>query len=465
MHDRPGLRRAAALASGTTLVLGALSLTASPAHAADDAAAPPAPAEVTSGTLRWVLPGGGTHAVSVDGGAAVDGDGRTVTLGRANGRVDASGATGEVAFGGRIHLTATDGSGVRTTVSDVHVELAADGTAAIVADYAVAAPDAEKADERRDVRIADLPVVEVDAGDSSVTVTAPEAALTEDAPGILTAAPPADGSTDGTTGSTDGGTDGEAAEGADGTGGGSGTDGGPAVPAVPAPSLAAGGDGAVLAAGAGQVRLASLPSASAVALDLTTRAAPAAAATGDASATTNAKSVEAGGTLGFSVKGFPAGETLTVKLDDGEILQQFTVKSDGTYAGSVTVPAATEAGSHWLRFLAPNPPTSVKGDAFTVTEPSSGSGGSTSGGSGDSGGTGGTGSGAPGSSTGPDSGSTGSTSSTGGAPSAKDSGTGSGGRLADTGTDATAPLAAAGFLVAAGGAAVAAARRRPADAS
>ncbi|MCZ9338286.1 hypothetical protein NGM37_10905, partial [Streptomyces sp. TRM76130] len=88
--------------------------------------------------------------------------------------------------------------------------------------------------------------------------------------------------------------------------------------------------------------------------------------------------------------GFPAGRQLTVKLDDSEILGQWTIGSDGSYSGSATVPSDAAKGAHWLRFLAPDPPTSLRAD-FTVTSGSSGS-------SGSSGASDGSGSGAPGSS-------------------------------------------------------------------
>ncbi|MEU0227318.1 hypothetical protein ABZ177_23585 [Streptomyces sp. NPDC006284] len=88
--------------------------------------------------------------------------------------------------------------------------------------------------------------------------------------------------------------------------------------------------------------------------------------TGTSAAITGGSRVAAGGRVSFRVTGFPAGEQLTVKLDDGEILGQWTVGSDGSYSGAVTVPSGTSKGGHWLRFLSPNPPTSLRAD-FTVT--------------------------------------------------------------------------------------------------
>ncbi|MGW0191466.1 hypothetical protein ACWDV7_37920 [Streptomyces sp. NPDC003362] len=81
---------------------------------------------------------------------------------------------------------------------------------------------------------------------------------------------------------------------------------------------------------------------------------------------TAGSSVAAGGRVSFRVTGFPAGRQLTVKLDDSKIIGQWTVGADGSCSGSVTVPADTPKGAHWLRFLAPNPPTSLKA-GFTVT--------------------------------------------------------------------------------------------------
>ncbi|MEU6374866.1 hypothetical protein [Streptomyces sp. NPDC046909] len=85
-----------------------------------------------------------------------------------------------------------------------------------------------------------------------------------------------------------------------------------------------------------------------------------------AASITAGSQVAAGGRVSFRVSGFPAGQRLTIKLDDSEILGQWTIGSDGSYSGSVTVPSDTTKGAHWLRFLAPNPATSLKA-AFTVT--------------------------------------------------------------------------------------------------
>ncbi|MFE6186740.1 hypothetical protein ACFQ6U_20165 [Streptomyces sp. NPDC056465] len=87
-----------------------------------------------------------------------------------------------------------------------------------------------------------------------------------------------------------------------------------------------------------------------------------------AKAAIQASEVQAGGRIPFEVTAFPAGQTVTIKLDDEEILGQWKADASGAYKGEVTIPAGTPAGAHWLRFLAPNPSTTLKVD-FTVTAP------------------------------------------------------------------------------------------------
>ncbi|MFF5897194.1 hypothetical protein ACFY8O_14835 [Streptomyces argenteolus] len=97
--------------------------------------------------------------------------------------------------------------------------------------------------------------------------------------------------------------------------------------------------------------------------------APAAASNSRGSkATISASEVQPGGTIPFEVVKFPAGQTVTIKLDDEEILGQWKADASGAYKGEVTIPAETPPGAHWLRFLAPNPSTTLKVD-FTVTAP------------------------------------------------------------------------------------------------
>ncbi|PLW74206.1 hypothetical protein C0036_03165, partial [Streptomyces sp. DJ] len=166
---------------------------------------------------------------------------------------------------------------------------------------------------------------------------------------------------------------------------------------------------------------------------------------GEPAVAVTASEVAAGGKLGFTVANFPAGGTLTVKLDDGEILDTFTVGEDGAVSDEVTVPADTAAGAHWLRFLA-KPGYTYKAD-FTVTADSAAGGPDTAG----------TGSATGGTGTAASTGSTG-TPVTGGSLTTTAT---TGGALASTGaSDVTLPLAGAGALVVLGGAAVAVARRR-----
>ncbi|WP_062645874.1 hypothetical protein [Streptomyces maremycinicus] len=158
---------------------------------------------------------------------------------------------------------------------------------------------------------------------------------------------------------------------------------------------------------------------------------------------TGGASVTAGGKVAFRLSGFAEGQTVTVKLDDTAILTRFgeAVAADGTFSGAVTIPASTSAGAHWLRFLAPDPATSLRADVEVKAAASGGgSGGSSSGGSGSGGGSGA--SGGTGSAGG--SGSTGGSTSTGGSGS-------SGGGSGSSGSSSPSASLTAGTRVAAGG--------------
>jgi hypothetical protein len=61
------------------------------------------------------------------------------------------------------------------------------------------------------------------------------------------------------------------------------------------------------------------------------------------------------------------GATVTVKIDDGIILATFPIKNK-KFSGYVTIPKQIKAGSHWFRFLAAKPATSVKSKTFKVTK-------------------------------------------------------------------------------------------------
>ncbi|MEU9594706.1 hypothetical protein AB0D84_33980 [Streptomyces sp. NPDC048193] len=97
-----------------------------------------------------------------------------------------------------------------------------------------------------------------------------------------------------------------------------------------------------------------------------------AADTASPAVTLGTTTVKPGGEVPVTVTGFPAGGTLSVKLDDTTLLRQFPIGDDGSVSGSVTVPAAANAGgAHWLRFLAPDPATSLKVE-FAVTDAAAG---------------------------------------------------------------------------------------------
>lgn len=79
--------------------------------------------------------------------------------------------------------------------------------------------------------------------------------------------------------------------------------------------------------------------------------------------TVSPRTLGAGEVLSFSISGFPAGETVNVKIDDGEfcsqkgvhgacVVHQQRIASDGTVQGSFVLPADLPTGKHWLRFLA-----------------------------------------------------------------------------------------------------------------
>ncbi|MEP9382733.1 hypothetical protein [Nocardioides sp. KR10-350] len=85
--------------------------------------------------------------------------------------------------------------------------------------------------------------------------------------------------------------------------------------------------------------------------------------TAGTSASVSPRTLTAGGTIGFTVSGFPAGETVYVKIDDGSfcsskgvhgacVVHQQAIGASGTVSGSFVLPTDLEPGRHWLRFLA-----------------------------------------------------------------------------------------------------------------
>ena len=70
--------------------------------------------------------------------------------------------------------------------------------------------------------------------------------------------------------------------------------------------------------------------------------------TGTAS-TVSPSTVAVGGTIMYTLSGFPSGVTVQVLIDDGALVAS-RVKKDGTAAGSFELPEYVEQGNHWLRF-------------------------------------------------------------------------------------------------------------------
>ena len=81
--------------------------------------------------------------------------------------------------------------------------------------------------------------------------------------------------------------------------------------------------------------------------------------TGTAS-TVSPSTVAVGGTIMYTLSGFPSDVTVQVLVDDGalvasrpsesEVVTTITVEKDGTAAGSFELPEYVEQGNHWLRF-------------------------------------------------------------------------------------------------------------------
>lgn len=130
------------------------------------------------------------------------------------------------------------------------------------------------------------------------------------------------------------------------------------------------------------------------------------------------RSVPAGGLIRFTVGGFPKGETLYIKIDDGRLCSNTAhgacvyhsqkIPSSGVVNGSFYLPRNLKKGQHTLRFLASayvdpkNPRAGTKGytrksPSFTVT--SGGSGSSKPGGNGSNGSNGSANTGKPGTNT------------------------------------------------------------------
>lgn len=93
-----------------------------------------------------------------------------------------------------------------------------------------------------------------------------------------------------------------------------------------------------------------------------------------ASVTLGATKVKAGGRIKVTGKNWKSkgsrvekGAKVTVKLDDQTVLAVFPITRK-KFSGYVPIPKQVKAGSHWLRFLAAEPATSVKSRSFKVTK-------------------------------------------------------------------------------------------------
>lgn len=97
-----------------------------------------------------------------------------------------------------------------------------------------------------------------------------------------------------------------------------------------------------------------------------------------ANVSVSAKTVQAGQQISFTVSGFPANETVYVKIDDdanygdssiqetGAVIQK-KVPASGPLKGSFTLPGNIAAGNHWLQFKTKN--HSCRGNSnFTVVD-------------------------------------------------------------------------------------------------
>lgn len=90
------------------------------------------------------------------------------------------------------------------------------------------------------------------------------------------------------------------------------------------------------------------------------------------SASVSPRQLSAGSVLSFRVSGFPGGETLYIKIDDGQlcsassvhgacVVHQQAIPASGTVSGSFVLPSDVPRGKHWLRFLASEEVTKADG--------------------------------------------------------------------------------------------------------
>ncbi|MFT4008874.1 MAG: hypothetical protein QM655_02410 [Nocardioidaceae bacterium] len=95
------------------------------------------------------------------------------------------------------------------------------------------------------------------------------------------------------------------------------------------------------------------------------------------SATVANRTLQPGAVIHFTVTGFPAGEVVYVKIDDGKfcaksgvhgacVVHQQRIGSGGRVSGSFVLPDDIRPGSHWLRFLASKEMTDADGNYLGV---------------------------------------------------------------------------------------------------
>ncbi|QHO90949.1 hypothetical protein CWT12_05895 [Actinomyces sp. 432] len=74
--------------------------------------------------------------------------------------------------------------------------------------------------------------------------------------------------------------------------------------------------------------------------------------------TVSPSTIAVGGTLTYTLSGFPQGASVEILVDDHDsapggdsgVIGELTVGEDGTYAGALALPGYISKGPHWLRF-------------------------------------------------------------------------------------------------------------------
>lgn len=146
-----------------------------------------------------------------------------------------------------------------------------------------------------------------------------------------------------------------------------------------------------------RISLAAVLSGAVVATAFPAAALPPGGASADTPGTSTSvspRTVEQCGTLNWNVAGFPAGETVHIKIDDGDgtdqathgagVVQTQRIGSGGTASGSLQIPCNMAPGGHWLRYLATGGEnnlgyTARAGSDFTVVARAGGNAGAAAG--------------------------------------------------------------------------------------